>query len=82
MNPVMSSLDRRLYLGCLLNQDAAWIERSLATPSVGMRPIHLTLHRLALRRMAAAAPGAPYVETNRETAYGKTSDHQHSWRVF
>lgn len=59
---------KRLYLSVLLLQSPDWIRGSLGNPTRGMTPVHLALHRLALRRMGACehqkAPRVPFVDVS------------------
>ena len=51
----MTSEQRREYLAKLSRQTAGWIRRSRANPGVAMRPYHVLLHAVALRRMTGRA---------------------------
>lgn len=51
----MAKLTKQQYLDALLRQSVTWISGSLASPSPSMRPIHIALHRIALRRKGVSA---------------------------
>jgi hypothetical protein len=44
-------MTKKQYLKALMAQPPEWIAASLADPSPSMRPVHLLLHRIALRRI-------------------------------
>lgn len=45
-------MNRREYLLACMGQPADWLKAQLADPSPGMRPVHLVLIRIALKRKA------------------------------
>lgn len=45
---------RRAYLDLLMRQPAKWLRASAANPTAHMRPIHIALHRIAIRRKESA----------------------------
>lgn len=44
-------MTKRQYLAGLMTMPASWIRASMADPSPYMRPIHIALHAIALRRI-------------------------------
>jgi hypothetical protein len=46
-------MTKREYLNLCLRQPAWWLSASAANPSPSMRPIHVALIKIALRRMGA-----------------------------
>jgi hypothetical protein len=53
LGPMVSKerrMTRRAYLDVLMKMPADLISKSLASPSASLRPVHLALHRIALRR--------------------------------
>lgn len=46
----MSKQQKRAYLRICMEQPTAWLIGSCAEPSKYMRPIHVTLARIAIRR--------------------------------
>ncbi len=44
-------MTKRAYLALLLRQSPDWIRGSMRNPSQSMRPIHIALHAIALRRL-------------------------------
>lgn len=45
-------MSRRAYLGLLMAQPLDWLVASAANPTAHMRPVHIALHRIAIRRKA------------------------------
>lgn len=43
-------MSRRAYFGLLMAQPVEWLLASAANPTAHMRPIHVALHRIAIRR--------------------------------
>jgi hypothetical protein len=46
----MTSKERRAYIRALSGVNSSFVVASLSMPSIHMRPVHLMLHRLVLRR--------------------------------
>lgn len=46
-------MNKRQYLSIAMGQTAKWLEACIAEPSKSMRPIHIALLRIALRRKVA-----------------------------
>ena len=44
---------KQTYLTILMRQSPDWIIGSMRNPSPSMRPIHVALHAIALRRLGA-----------------------------
>jgi len=44
---------KQTYLAILMCQSPNWIRASMRNPSPSMRPIHVALHAIALRRLGA-----------------------------
>ena len=42
---------KQTYLATLMHQSPDWIRASMRNPSPSMRPIHIALHAIALRRL-------------------------------
>ena len=66
-------------LAACRNQSTEWLERCAAEPSEGM--MRNPVVRLAVRN-ALRGRTVPYVEVDRETAYGATMRLSRSVRVF
>jgi len=43
-------MTKREYLNLAMTMPMAWLKASTANPSASMRPIHITLCRIAIRR--------------------------------
>jgi hypothetical protein len=43
-------MTKSAYFALCMNQSAAWLRASVANPSTGMRPVHIRLAKLALRK--------------------------------
>ena len=43
-------MTKRAYLDLCMQQSVAWLTKCAASPSHGMRPVHIALVRIALRR--------------------------------
>lgn len=65
------------------NQSTEWLTRCAAEPSQGM--LRVAVARLAVRnvlRERQAKKAVPYVEVDKETAYGSTVRFSRSVRIF
>ena len=45
---------KQTYLAILVRQSPDWIRASMCNPSQSMRPIHVALHAIALRRLGVS----------------------------
>ena len=44
-------MKKREYLNLLKKQSKAWLRLSIEHPSIGMTPMHIALHKIALRHL-------------------------------
>jgi len=50
---IQAMTKKQEYLNHLNKESTEWIRASMKSPSTGMRPIHIALHAIVLRRRSA-----------------------------
>lgn len=76
----MQAIEKREYMDALIGQNAGWIIRSMLDATPYMKRIHITLHKLALKRLFKQNPHEVADELLSALAYHINTDDTQTMR--